>query len=224
MRRKYIFRSLRWILFLVVSLIIVSFGWYFPNMPPAIRQIIVEHRVNLVKSKAKEADPRFLAWFSRDPERNIPTEPRIIVAPADGYVAATTTRGGRKHVVIEMRYTDVHVQRVPISGKVIKVEGEGQQLPAGMMVGDYTLSKMAPYQKMTTLETEIGEVVVRQITSFFAKRIQVYVHEGEVVHRGQRLGSVLAGSTVVVELPMNVEILVKKEQNVLAGETIIARY
>lgn len=193
-------------------------------MPPALRHLIVEHRADLIKPKAEEPDPRFLAWFSRDPERTIPTEPRIIVAPADGFIADVSTRGHRKHVLIEMRYSDVHVQRVPLAGKVIKVEGDGKQLPAGMALGDYTLSKMAPYQKVTTLETEIGEVVVRQITSFFAKRIQVFVREGEMVERGQRLGSILAGSTVVVELPMNVEILVAKEQNVLAGETIIAKY
>lgn len=87
MRRKYIFRSLQWALFLTVSLIIGTFAWYFPNMPPAIRHLIVERRADLIKPKAEEPDPRFLAWFSRDPERTIPTEPRIIGAPADGFIA-----------------------------------------------------------------------------------------------------------------------------------------
>lgn len=159
-------------------------------------------------------DKRFLEWFNRDPERKIPTTSRVIVSPADGFVAALAEKEGTKHILIEMRYTDVHVQRVPMDGRVVRVEGEGKQLPAGYSIGDYTLEKMLPYQKWTVLETEIGNVIVRQITSTFAKRIEVFLHEGDVVRRGQRLGRVLAGSNVVLELPSFVSILVKEGQDV----------
>jgi phosphatidylserine decarboxylase len=111
-----------------------------------------------------------------------------------------------------------------MAGKVVKIEGDGKQLPKEMRVGDYALKKMAPFQKITTISTEIGDVVVRQITSFFAKRIEVFIKEGEILERGQRLGRILAGSTIVIELPSSVDILVKEEQNVLGGESIIAKY
>ena len=129
-----------------------------------------------------------------------------------------------KHIVIEMRYTDVHVQRVPMDGIVISIEGEGKKLPANIKIGDYMLKKMLPYQKITTFKTEIGIVKVHQITSFFANRIQVFVKVGQKVKRGQRLGRVLAGSTIVLEVPEIVKILVKENQEVIAGETIIGKY
>ena len=122
-----------------------------------------------------------------------------------------------------MRYTDVHVQRVPIDGVVLKILGEGKKLPF-KGIGDYMSEKMLPYQKVTVLKTEIGIVKVRQITSAFASRIQVFVKSGQQVKRGQRLGRVLAGSTVVLEVPETVTILVKKNQEVLAGESIIGKY
>jgi len=123
-----------------------------------------------------------------------------------------------------MRYTDVHVQRVPITGKVLSIEGGGQELKKGFRVMDYELDKMMPFQKITTFETEIGIVRVRQITSFFAKRIRVFLKEGQTYTMGTRLGNVLAGSTVVLEVPDIVTVLVKKDQDVIGGETIVARY
>jgi phosphatidylserine decarboxylase len=123
-----------------------------------------------------------------------------------------------------MRYTDVHVQRVPLDGEVIEIEGGGEKIPKGTSPYKYASEKMLPYQKRTVFKTEIGSVAVRQITSLFASRIEVFVRIGEKVKRGQRLGRVLAGSTVVLELPMNIEILVSKNKEVIGGETIIARY
>ncbi len=154
----------------------------------------------------------------------IPTERGVVVSPADGFIAALGEKQGKQHILIEMRYTDVHVQRVPMDGRVLKVDGEGKRLPEGFSIGDYMLEKLAPYQKWTVLETEIGEVVVRQITSAFANRIEVFVREGEVVQRGQRLGRVLAGSNVVLELPASVKVLAKEGQDVIGGETIVAKY
>lgn len=208
--------------FLLMTVGIGTFTYYFPNMPPFLRPFLKKGSVEI--SSEVQVDERFLEWFNRDPERQVPAQKGIVVAPADGVVMSVKEEKGKKHVVIEMRYSDVHVQRVPISGTVVKVEGEGQALPKGMPIGDYTLDKMMPYQKSTTLKTDIGEVTVRQITSYFAKRILVYLNEGQEAKIGDRLGRILAGSTVVIEMPPHVEPQVKVHQDVLAGETIIARY
>lgn len=225
MKRK-VFRGYQIVVFVIVSVVIGNFAYYFPNMPPLIRNAIVKQRVDLRDNQllGEEPDERFMEWFNRDPEREIPLEPRIIVSPADGFIDGIVEKNGRQHIIIEMRYTDVHVQRVPIAGRVVKIEGDGLKLPKGKLVGDYTLEKMMPYQKMTTMETDIGPVVVRQITSFFANRIQVFVNEGQAVERGVRLGRILAGSTIVLELPTEVEILVEQEENVFGGETILGKY
>ncbi len=220
---RFYLRVVQFVLFVTVTFAIGYLVYYFPNTPPLLRHFAVKHRIPLGDKEAKKPDERFLTWFNRDPERMIPQEPNVIVSPADGFVAAIGPRNGKQHILIEMRYTDVHVQRVPLDGLVVAVEGEGKPLPKGMTIGDYTLEKLAPYQKWTVLRTEIGDVVVRQITSLFANRIEVFVKEGDQVKRGQRLGRVLAGSNVVIELPVNVHVLVKTGQDVVGGETVIAR-
>jgi len=210
--------------FLIITILALIIGYYFPNLPPFVRTLLPGGSKGAIKLVAARPDKRFLSWFNRDPERNIPTEPNIIVSPADGYITCIKNWHKAKHIIIEMRYTDVHVQRVPMDGIVVSIEGEGKKLPANIKIGDYMLKKMLPYQKITTFQTEIGIVKVHQITSFFANRAQVYLKVGQEVKRGQRLGRVLAGSTIVLEIPENVKILVKKNQEVIGGETVIGKY
>ena len=186
--------------------------------------MIKKGAIEITDDKTAKVDKRFLKWFDRDPERQIPGDPGLIVSPADGVVQYIDTLQGKQHVVIEMRYTDVHIQRVPMDGKVIVIEGGGKKLPKGVSPYKYASKKMLPYQKRTTFKTDIGEIAVRQITSFFASRAEVFLKVGQKVRRGQRLGYVLAGSTIVLELPMDVKVLVSKNQEVFAGETIVVRY
>jgi len=211
-------------LFILITYISANLIYYFPDVPPTLRLIIKKGAITLTKKENRNIDRRFLKWFDRDPERKIPTDPNLIVSPADGIIQHIDVFDGEQHVVIEMRYTDVHVQRVPMAGDVIAIEGEGKKIPEGVSIRNYMADKMLPYQKRTIFQTEIGQIAVRQITSFFASRIQVFVKVGEKVTRGQRLGRVTAGSTVVVELPMNIKILVSRNQEVVAGETVIANY
>jgi len=198
----------------------------FPNPPSLVRNWLNRHRVDLQESDRGNTAPdkRFLDWFNRDPDRHVPPEPRIIVSPADGVLERIIRKDGRVHLIIEMRYTDVHVQRVPISGRVISIQGGGKELKKGFNVMDYELKKMMPFQKITTFKTAIGIVRVRQITSFFAKRIKVFLKTGRKYDTGARLGNVLAGSTIVLELPDSVKIVVKDGIEVVGGETIVARY
>jgi phosphatidylserine decarboxylase len=84
------------------------------------------------------------------------------------------------------------------------------------------------------LETEIGEVIVRQISSIWTRRVITYPKIGEHVRIGQRLGCIVFGSTAVLELPSPVKILVEPlplgrkrkmtDKSILAGETIVATY
>jgi phosphatidylserine decarboxylase len=63
---------------------------------------------------------------------------------------------------------------------------------------------------------------VRLITSLAARRIETWVREGEQIERGQRIGRILLGSTVVLELPPAVSLLVRTGDRVWAGETAVA--
>lgn len=215
---------IRIIIFLAISYISIATIIYYPNLPPVISKIAYHYRVSLIEDNKYKADTRFLEWFNRDPERTIPSAPNIIVSPADGVVEFIKKRDQTIHVIIEMRYTDVHVQRVPLKGLVVNIEGGGSKIKEGFEIMDYELDKMLPFQKITTFDTEIGRIKVRQITSFFAKRISVFLEIGKNYNKGVRLGNVLAGSTVVLELPDQVKVLVKQHDEVLAGETIIAKF
>ena len=210
--------------FLALTFVSYTLLVYFPSTPPFIKYFIPAAQVSLVDGDNYVVDERFLTWFDRDPERNIPDEPGTILAPADGIVQYIAVIDNSQHLVIEMRYIDVHVQRIPIDGKVIEIIGGGQKLPKDESAYAYAQAKMLPYQRRTLFDTDIGPVAVRQITSLFATRIEVFLETGDTAVRGKRLGRVLAGSTVVLELPMNIEILVGPDQEVFAGETIVARY
>jgi phosphatidylserine decarboxylase len=67
----------------------------------------------------------FFLWFFRDPERAIPSEPGLIVSPADGLVTETVTistpDGPRKRISIFLSVFDVHVNRAPIAGELREV-------------------------------------------------------------------------------------------------------
>lgn len=224
MKPQRLFLFVKLVLFILVTYFSFNLLYYFPDLPPVLRLAIRKGAIKITREETTQVDKRFLQWFERDPERKIPTGPGRVVSPADGVVQHVQIIDDRQHLVIEMRYTDVHVQRVPMDGKVIGIEGGGEKLPRGTSPYQYAAQKMLPYQKRTAFKTEIGEIAVRQITSFFASRIEVFVQPGEGVKRGQRLGRVIAGSTVVLELPMNIRVLVSKNQEVVAGETVVAKY
>lgn len=224
MKGKRLFFLVKLLLFILVTYFSINLIYYFPDLPPTFRLIIKKGVIKIGDNGGTKIDNRFLKWFDRDPDRQIPSDPGLILSPADGVVQYVNIVEGKQHVVIEMRYTDVHVQRIPMDGKVIEIEGGGEKLLEGVSPYKYTTEKMLPYQKRTSFNTEIGEIAVRQITSLFASRIEVFVKVGEKVKRGQRLGRVLAGSTVVLEIPLNIKVLVSKNQDVIGGETIIAKY
>jgi D-aspartate ligase len=184
----------------------------------------------------------FVDYFTRDPERTVPAEPRIIVAPADGVVRDVFERSGRKVIDISMNFYDIHVQRVPIDGTVLSVEESGRRVERGSEderryffdPWEYETDYLFPVQKVVRLDTVIGEVVVRQISSIWARRIETFVKPGERVVAGQRLGNIFLGSTVVLELPLAVDVVVaaqikgrsrrREDRPIKGGETIVARY
>src|SRR5262249_43156351 len=82
--------------------------------------------------------------------------------------------------------------------------------------------KAAPVQQIVTLDTEYGEVKVRLITSYWASRLKIWVTPGQKLQKGERIGRILLGSTVVAELPAGVPLSVVPLQRVTGGETIIS--
>lgn len=157
----------------------------------------------------------FRAFFDRDPERRPPQSEDVIVAPADGIAEAP--EGGR--LVIRLRFTDVHVQRVPVSGIVRAVRREGVEF--------YNPSHPKHWlsvQAVTEIESERGLCVVRQITTLATRRLETYLAAGQRVRAGERLGRIRLGSTVVLELPPGAALDVAEGSRLVGGETVIGRW
>jgi phosphatidylserine decarboxylase len=166
----------------------------------------------------------FFLFFFRDPKRRIPEGENLILAPADGKVILIKPcdnlefmSGCGTLVSVFMSLFDVHVNRVPISGVVKYFKyNPGKFLPA---FKDKASSENE--QTELGLENEHGKVVLKQIAGIIARRIVCKLKQEDLVKAGDRFGMIKLGSRLDLFLPENVQIKVKLDHKVRAGETII---
>jgi phosphatidylserine decarboxylase len=169
----------------------------------------------------------FLISFFRNPKRLISEVTNdLIYAPADGkIVVIEETEEGeylkdqRKMVSIFMSPLNVHVNRNPVSGKVLFSKyHEGKYLPAWD-------PKASLENERTSVVYEFGKyrLMMRQIAGALAKRIVCYLKEGDQVVQGEDMGFIKLGSRVDLYLPLDAEIMVSLEQKVKGNKTVIAK-
>ena len=168
----------------------------------------------------------FFAYFFRDPERQVPTEPGLVVSPADGRIviageeadARWSPPGQWKQITIFLSPMDVHMNRTPVAGRVTRIEyKEGTFLPAYKI--DASLNEL----NEVWIDYHGEPIVIRQIVGVLARRIVCRVVEGQTLERGERIGLMKFGSRMDVFLPPRAEILIQAGQQVVAGETVLAR-
>ncbi len=170
----------------------------------------------------------FFAYFFRDPERNIPPEPGVIVSPADGVVVRVDEvqeseflRGPARYVAIFMNVFDVHVNRAPVAAVV----REMRHRPGEYKAASRQDAPARNEQQALMLENEAGrQVLVVQIAGLLARRIIPFVKPGQSLARGERLGLICFGSRVDLYLPGDSQIQVKTGDRVKAGSSIIGRW
>lgn len=201
---------------------------YFPYPSPLIRRFLPP-RLRWPESQIRgwlqnnRFQRSFLRYFYRDPERHPPAGDDLL-APADGVVTSAEVRDGLRYLVIALSFWDMHVQRSPASGTVTSIsstgdtymDGEGRQFA-------FLRDKPCPVQARISMQTARGAIAVRLITSLAARRIETWVDVGQVAARGERIGRILLGSTVVLELPAEAKLLTSPGDHVRAGETPVAR-
>ena len=165
----------------------------------------------------------FFLFFFRDPERKVPKDGNLILAPADGKVILIKPfgnlefMGGGTLVSVFMSLFDVHVNRTPVSGEVKYFRyNPGKFFPAFR-----DKASLENEQTELGLENEHGKVVLKQIAGILARRIVCKLKHGDLVKAGDRFGMIKFGSRLDLFLPQNVYIEVKLNQKVKAGETII---
>jgi len=162
----------------------------------------------------------FMAFFFRNPAREIPTEPGLIVSAADGKVTRVEETEDGKLVSVFLSPLDVHVNRAPIAGTVTDVRMfKGKKAPATSDESSKTNERNA-----VTFEGEDVTVVATQIVGILARRIVCWPKIGDSLERGELYGLIRFGSRTDLLMPKHVSISVKPGDRVRGGETIIARY
>jgi phosphatidylserine decarboxylase len=168
----------------------------------------------------------FTAYFFRDPDRIVPTDPGLVVSPADGKVLSveevTETsfmEGPCRRVTIFLNVFNVHVQRVPVSGTVRHYEYR----PGKYLVAWEPKASELNEQASIGIETAAGPVLVRQIAGLVARRIVTRPREGDPVERGERYGLIRFGSRVDLFLPLDWEVTVEPGDKVAGGSSVVGR-
>lgn len=167
----------------------------------------------------------FTLNFFRDPERSIPSDDSVILAPADGKVILVQEvaeneylKGGAIQVCIFMSPLDVHVNRYPISGTV----GYFKYFPGEYLVAYDDKASLRNERTHIGIENGKCKVLMKQIAGFVARRIVAPVKVGDSATAGQRFGMIRFGSRVDVLMPKSVHLRVRVGDRTVAGETIIA--
>ena len=169
------------------------------------------------------------AYFFRDPWRVTPTRPGLVVAPADGRIVAVGAAAPPPElemgsapmlrIGIFLNIFDVHVNRMPIGGRVIKrAYRDGKFLNASLDKASEENERMA-FRVATSAGADIAVV---QVAGLVARRIVATVDAGDEVITGQRFGLIRFGSRTDVYLPAAWTSLAIVGQRAVGGETVIA--
>ena len=196
----------------VLTALAVYFAWYLAPLPAIGLGLVV--------------------YFFRDPRRQVPQGPGLVVSPADGTVCEITRLehdefigGPAVRIGIFLSIFNVHLNRAPVTARVISLRyTPGEFLNAlrpesahrneNMWIG--LEEESPPHRRM----------VVRQISGLIARRIVCDLRPGEVIARGQKFGMIKLGSRTELILPetSDLRIEIATGQKVAAGQTILAKY
>lgn len=185
-------------------------------------------------------------WFLRKPERRIP-EGDSIVSPANGRIAriieidkqrtAEISKGllGKLNLVVKdtvksgylivivMTPMHVHYQRSPVDGKVLNIRYRKGRFINVVKDASSLRSLQNERNEMIISNKRIGKIKVVQVAGFLARRISCFVKKNQKIHKGEELGLISLGSQVLLVLP-ELKLQVKEGQEVIDGETVIARF
>jgi phosphatidylserine decarboxylase len=159
----------------------------------------------------------FVAFFFRNPHRQVPSDPRVIVSPADGRVVKVEKVGNVTRLSIFLSIFNVHVNRSPIAGRIEAI--------------DYRRGKFkAAFNHAASVENERNVIMVAQgdfklvftqIAGLIARRIVCWKKVGDTVAKGELIGLIRFGSRVDVLFPAGTDVTVARGARVRGGSTPI---
>ena len=215
--------------------------WRFPSVHPEGRKYVVG--AAFITLAVYTLVSHFIGWlfvavtiwvatFFRDPVRTTPRGDKFIVAPADGLITMITkvppppelrgpealADGEYTRVSIFMSVFDVHINRSPITGRIKRIA----YVPGKFINADLDKASEDNERQHLLVESADGlRIGFTQIAGLVARRILAFVHEGDMVEAGQRVGLIRFGSRVDVYLPAGTAPRVLLGQRSIAGETIL---
>ena len=211
---KYGYSTLTSIFVLILILIVGSFFIDYPYVQTTI--IIISLLLFI-----------FSLNFFRDPGRTPPGEDNVVVSPADGKVLfvkeITDTkfvRGKAKQVSIFMSPLNVHVNRIPVDGRVDYLQYYRGKYLAAFEDKASEVNERAEFG----ITGKYGKVFFTQVAGFIARRIVYEISVGDSVKIGERFGMIKFGSRVDIIVPENWKAIVRKDDKARAGETILFEY
>jgi phosphatidylserine decarboxylase len=169
--------------------------------------------------------PAAIVLFFRDPERVIPTDATLVLSPADGEVMhagparpAEAPPGSWQQITIFLSVLDVHINRTPVAGRVVRVEYVPGSFRAAFKADAYR-------NEHSEIWLDHGgiTVVVRQVVGLLARRVVCRVRPDDALTAGQRIGLMKFGSRMDVFVPVSTAVAVRAGDRVRAGESVIAR-
>jgi phosphatidylserine decarboxylase len=167
-----------------------------------------------------------ILYFFRDPQRQVVNKPGCVIGPGDGEVVEIVHEREERYLQADvirislfLDITDVHVQRVPLGGKVTLVQHQpGKFLQAFRPEA----SDVNEFIAMMT-EGEYGRILIKQIAGILARRCVNKMQPGNTVTTGQRFGLIKFSSRLDLFLPPDAQILVTIGDKVYGGLTPIAQ-
>ena len=165
----------------------------------------------------------FMAFFFRDPKRVPPSDPDVVVSPADGRITrieSPAVAGAAPTLIsIFLSPFDVHINRSPIPGKIVDVVYS----PGKFLMATKEEASLVNEQNALTIQGEKITVVCKQIAGILARRVICWKHKGDQLRLGERFGMIKFSSRTDVLLPANVKVTVSEGDRVRGGITVIGR-
>lgn len=201
---------------LIFGAINIIFFFFFSATMPVVSWIVFS--ISLIMLL-------FIISFFRSPKRNFTVAHHQVICPADGKVVVieemTDTeyfKDKRLQVSIFMSPANVHINRIPMSGKV-----EYSKYHKGKYLVAWSPKSSTENERHSVvIKSDTVEILVKQIAGALAKRIVNYLKVGQTVTQGNEMGFIKFGSRVDVLLPVGTALNVQLNQQVKGGVTVLA--
>ena len=157
----------------------------------------------------------FVAFFFRNPEREIPADPRVIVSPADGRVVRIERVGNVTKLSIFLSIFDVHVNRSPMAGRIEAIDYK----PGKFKAAFNHAASVENERNIIMVSQGSVKLVFTQIAGLIARRIVCWKKVGDTVTKGELIGLIRFGSRVDVLFPAGAEATVQPGMRVRGGSS-----